>query len=37
MLTRLAIGVLWLLHFLPLAVLARIGAAVGLAFLAFGR
>jgi len=29
MLTRLAIGVLWLLHFLPLGVLARIGAFAG--------
>ena len=37
MLTRLAIGVFWLLHFLPLAVLARIGALAGLAFMAFGR
>ncbi|HKQ23452.1 MAG TPA: lipid A biosynthesis acyltransferase [Burkholderiales bacterium] len=37
MLTRLAIGVFWLLHFLPLVVLARIGALAGLAFMAFGR
>ena len=37
MLTRIAIGVFWLLHFLPLAVLARIGAVAGLAFMAFGR
>ena len=37
MLTRLAIGVFWLLHFLPLAVLARIGTVAGLAFMAFGR
>jgi len=37
MLTRLAIGVFWLLHFLPLAVLARIGAVAGLAFMVFGR
>ncbi len=37
MLTRLAIGVFWLLHFLPLAVLARIGAFAGLAFMVFGR
>ena len=37
MLTRLAIGVFWLLHFLPLAVLARIGALAGLAFMVFGR
>jgi KDO2-lipid IV(A) lauroyltransferase len=37
MLTRLAIGIFWLLHFLPLAVLARIGAIAGLAFMAFGR
>ena len=31
MLTRLAIGVAWLLHFLPLSLLAPIGAALGLA------
>ena len=37
MLTRLALGVFWLLHFLPLAVLARIGAFAGLAFMVFGR
>lgn len=37
MLTRLAIGVFWLLHFLPLAFLARIGALAGLAFMVFGR
>jgi KDO2-lipid IV(A) lauroyltransferase len=37
MLTRVAIGVLWLLHFLPFAVLARIGALAGLAFMAVGR
>jgi len=37
MLTRLAMGVFWLLHFLPLAVLARIGTLAGLAFMAFGR
>jgi KDO2-lipid IV(A) lauroyltransferase len=37
MLTRLAIGVFWLLHFLPLAVLARIGAVAGRAFMVFGR
>jgi len=37
MLIRLAIGVFWLLHFLPLAVLARIGAVAGLAFMVFGR
>ena len=37
MLTRLAIGVVWLLHFLPLAVLARIGELAGLAFMVFGR
>jgi KDO2-lipid IV(A) lauroyltransferase len=29
MLTRLAIGVLWLLHFLPLGILARIGTFAG--------
>jgi len=37
MLTRLAIGLFWLLHFLPLAVLARIGAVAGIAFMTFGR
>jgi KDO2-lipid IV(A) lauroyltransferase len=31
MLTRLAVGLLWLLHFLPLALLAPIGEAVGFA------
>jgi KDO2-lipid IV(A) lauroyltransferase len=31
MLTRLAVGLLWLLHFLPLALLAPLGEAVGLA------
>jgi KDO2-lipid IV(A) lauroyltransferase len=31
MLTRLAVGLLWLLHFLPLALLAPVGQAVGLA------
>lgn len=31
MLTRLAVGLLWLLHFLPLSLLAPIGEAVGLA------
>jgi KDO2-lipid IV(A) lauroyltransferase len=37
MLTRFAIGLFWLLHFLPLAVLARIGSAAGFAFMVFGR
>lgn len=37
MLTRLAIGAFWLLHVLPLAVLARIGTLAGLAFMIFGR
>lgn len=37
MLTRLAIGVFWLLHFLPIAVLARVGAVAGFAFMVFGR
>jgi KDO2-lipid IV(A) lauroyltransferase len=31
MLTRLAVGLLWLLHFLPLALLAPLGEGVGLA------
>ena len=37
MLTRLAIGAFWLLHFLPLTVLARIGALLGFAFMIVGR
>ena len=37
MFTRLGIGLFWLLHFLPLAVLARIGAAAGCAFMVLGR
>ncbi len=37
MLTRLVIGVFWLLHFLPLVVLARVGAVAGLAFMILGR
>ena len=37
MLTRFVIGLFWLLHFLPLAVLARIGAAAGFAFRVFGH
>ena len=37
MLTRLGIGLLWLLHFLPLAVLARIGAFAGSALRMLGR
>jgi KDO2-lipid IV(A) lauroyltransferase len=32
--TRLGIFILWLLHFLPLAVLARLGAGAGLLFMA---
>ena len=32
MLTRLGIGVLWLLHFLPLILLSRIGSALGSVF-----
>jgi KDO2-lipid IV(A) lauroyltransferase len=36
-LTRLAVGVFWLLHFLPLAVLSRIGTLAGLAFMTLGR
>ena len=31
MLTRLAVGLLWLLHFLPLALLAPLGQGIGLA------
>ncbi len=37
MLTRVAIGLLWLLHFLPLALLARVGVFAGWALLVFGR
>ena len=29
MLTRLAVGIVWLLHFLPLAIFARIGSGLG--------
>ncbi|GAB4168802.1 MAG: lysophospholipid acyltransferase family protein [Rhodocyclaceae bacterium] len=37
MLTRVALGLMWLLHFLPVAVLAPLGRALGLAFHALGR
>ncbi len=38
MLTRLAVGLLWLLHFLPLALLAPLGEAIGLgAYALLGR
>lgn len=37
MLTRLAIGALWLLHFLPLGILARVGALAGTALRVIGR
>jgi Kdo2-lipid IVA lauroyltransferase/acyltransferase len=37
MLTRLGIGALWLLHFLPLGILARIGAFAGTALRVIGR
>lgn len=36
MLTRLALGVLWLLHFLPRPLLARLGEVIGLLLRAFG-
>ncbi|HWQ38096.1 MAG TPA: lipid A biosynthesis acyltransferase [Burkholderiales bacterium] len=36
MLTRVALAVLWLLHFLPRTWLARLGQAIGLALMAFG-
>lgn len=36
MLARLAIGLMWLLHYLPLAALSRIGAALGTLLYAFG-
>ncbi len=34
---RLGLGLIWLLHFLPLAVLSRIGAAVGMLLYALAR
>jgi KDO2-lipid IV(A) lauroyltransferase len=37
MLTRFAIGIVWLLHFLPLAAFARIGSGMGGAFYYFAR
>ena len=37
MLTRLTLGLLWLLHFLPQRLLARVGQGIGLAFMALGR
>jgi len=37
MLTRLALGVLWLLHFLPQRLLGRIGQGIGLVLMALGR
>lgn len=37
MLTRLGLALLWLLHFLPLAVLAPIGRGVGVILYALGR
>ena len=37
MLTRLGLGVLWLLHFLPLAVLAPLGRGAGLALYLLAR
>ena len=36
MLTRLALGLLWLMHFLPQRLLARIGQGLGLALMALG-
>jgi KDO2-lipid IV(A) lauroyltransferase len=36
-LTRIAIGVVWLLHFLPLAVFARMGSGLGGLFYYFAR
>ncbi|MBI2295776.1 MAG: lipid A biosynthesis acyltransferase [Betaproteobacteria bacterium] len=35
--TRLGLAVIWLLHFLPLRLLAPLGRALGLAFYALGR
>ena len=37
MLTRFALGLVWLLHFLPLSVLARIGSGLGGLFYVLGR
>ena len=37
MFTRLGLAVIWLLHFLPLALLAPLGHALGLALYALGR
>jgi KDO2-lipid IV(A) lauroyltransferase len=37
MLSRLLVAVLWMLHFLPLAVLARIGNALGVVLFSVGR
>jgi KDO2-lipid IV(A) lauroyltransferase len=37
MLSRLLVGLLWLLHFLPLTVLARCGSGLGSAFFRLGR
>lgn len=37
MLTRIAVGIVWLLHFLPLRVFARIGSGLGGLFYYFAR
>jgi KDO2-lipid IV(A) lauroyltransferase len=37
MITRLALGLMWLLHFLPLPVLARLGVGLGALLHALGR
>ena len=37
LLTRIAIGIAWMLHFLPLLMLARIGEAAGAALYVLGR
>lgn len=37
MLTRLGVGLLWLLHWLPLGLLARVGRGLGALFYALGR
>src|SRR5512141_2455636 len=34
---RLGLGLIWLLHFLPLALLSRIGAALGMLLYALAR
>jgi Kdo2-lipid IVA lauroyltransferase/acyltransferase len=37
MMARLAVGLVWMLHWLPLAALARVGESLGMLFYAFGH